>query len=57
MPAKYEKNIKKKKKIEKVLPGPKFCTQSQWDLWAIFFTTQKSCGNFSRLCQKLVTIV
>ena len=26
-----------------------FCTQSQWDLWAIFFTTQKCCVIFSRL--------
>ena len=27
------------------------------DLWAIFFRTQKSWVNFSRLCQKLVIIV
>ena len=32
-------------------------TQSQWNLRVIFFTTQKSCVNLSRLCQKLVIIV
>ena len=34
-----------KKKNEKKFKGcywtMNFCTQSQWDLWAIFFTTQK----------------
>ena len=30
-----------------------FYTQSQWDLWAIIFTTQKSHVDFSRLCQQI----
>ena len=30
-----------------------FCTQSQWDLWAIFLTTQKSCVNFFPIVPKI----
>ena len=30
-----------------------FCTQSQWDLWAIFFTTQKSHLNFFPIVPKI----
>ena len=54
IPAKYEKNSKKFRGCYRAM---NFCTQSQWDLWAIFLTTQKSCVDFSRLCQKLVIIV
>ena len=54
IPAKYEKNWKKFRGCYRAM---NFCTQSQWDLWAIFFTTQKSHVNFSRLFQKLVIIV
>ena len=30
-----------------------FCTQSQWDLWAIFLTTQKSCVDFFPIVPKI----
>ena len=30
-----------------------FCTQSQWDLWAIFFTTQKRHVNLSLIVPKI----
>ena len=47
------------KKIQKSLAGAtgQWTFVHIWDLWAIFLTTQKSCVDFSRLCQKLVIIV
>ena len=30
-----------------------FCTQIQWDLWAIFLTTQKSCVDFFPIVPKI----